>query len=382
MFSVSLPFQESSSSHSLKLSIQIRTLRQLQESDRRRQQDMQAILAAVGHPAILPSQPRGASNALGLIGIDEEYTSTTLALPTSSTPNELSAISLNSPVASPAVGQQPTALEDHDSPTAVANSLLQIVSKQNSMDAAADSADLRNLLRKAIAAGSDVAMVETLGVKRNEMAEAVKTLQRALEQVLEGKAVDALREKDGLPDEMPTPRGKNRLVKMVRRLSTHDARETQSLKRSKTSSSSRSSENKSTSSNPSEDVDTLEREFLESGIDALKRMSEGPEAILRLPSWTITKYVPLFHLGRESNPGLDSRSSGHTRLALDSFQTSTAVHGVVARLPLRSSHRPPRETSLSRKLRYGRNFRTLMSWSSTAHQAPAAILPGSVLCLT
>ncbi|KIY70000.1 hypothetical protein CYLTODRAFT_371735 [Cylindrobasidium torrendii FP15055 ss-10] len=270
------------------LSIQIRTLKQLQESDRRRQQDMQAIMMALGQPPILPSlQPRGASNALGLIGIEEEYTSVTLA---PSPPTELAAISLNSPVASPAIGQRTTALEDHESPTAVANALLEIVSKQNSMDAAADSADLRNLLRRAIAAGSDVAMVETLGVKRNEMAEAVKTLQRALEQVLEGKAVDALKGDTGLPDEMPTPRGKNRLVKMVRRLSTHDARETQSLKRSKTSTSSHSSEDKSTSSSPQEDVDTLEREFLESGIDALKRMSEGPEAILRLPSWTITKF--------------------------------------------------------------------------------------------
>jgi hypothetical protein len=34
--------------------------------------------------------------------------------------------------------------------------------------------------------------------------------------------------------------------------------------------------------------DTLDREFIEGGIDALRRMSKGGEM---LPSWTITRYV-------------------------------------------------------------------------------------------
>ena len=33
--------------------------------------------------------------------------------------------------------------------------------------------------------------------------------------------------------------------------------------------------------------DTLDREFIESGIDALRRVSHGPDT--SLPSWTITK---------------------------------------------------------------------------------------------
>jgi abelson tyrosine-protein kinase 1 len=33
--------------------------------------------------------------------------------------------------------------------------------------------------------------------------------------------------------------------------------------------------------------DTLDREFIESGIDALRRVSNGPDT--SLPSWTITK---------------------------------------------------------------------------------------------
>lgn len=46
--------------------------------------------------------------------------------------------------------------------------------------------------------------------------------------------------------------------------------------------------------------DTLHQEFIESGIDALRRMSKGAETTT-LPSWTITKYffrglTPLLHL--------------------------------------------------------------------------------------
>jgi hypothetical protein len=36
--------------------------------------------------------------------------------------------------------------------------------------------------------------------------------------------------------------------------------------------------------------DTLDREFIEGGIDALRRMSKGGEM---LPSWTITRYFTL-----------------------------------------------------------------------------------------
>ena len=35
--------------------------------------------------------------------------------------------------------------------------------------------------------------------------------------------------------------------------------------------------------------DTLDREFIESGIEALRRISNGPD--MSLPSWTITKWV-------------------------------------------------------------------------------------------
>ena len=51
--------------------------------------------------------------------------------------------------------------------------------------------------------------------------------------------------------------------------------------------------------------DTFDREFIESGIDALRRMSDGMER--NLPSWTITKY----EVDRESNVGVGFFSDVH-----------------------------------------------------------------------
>ena len=45
----------------------------------------------------------------------------------------------------------------------------------------------------------------------------------------------------------------------------------------------------STSASDERPRDTLDREFIESGIDALRRVSNGPD--MSLPSWTITKWV-------------------------------------------------------------------------------------------
>lgn len=51
---------------------------------------------------------------------------------------------------------------------------------------------------------------------------------------------------------------------------------------------SNSSKASTTSSRSRVSRDTLHREFLESGIDALRRLSRGAE--VALPSWTITRY--------------------------------------------------------------------------------------------
>ena len=50
----------------------------------------------------------------------------------------------------------------------------------------------------------------------------------------------------------------------------------------------------STSASDERPRDTLDREFIESGIDALRRVSNGPD--MSLPSWPITKWVLFFSL--------------------------------------------------------------------------------------
>ena len=115
------------------------------------------------------------------------------------------------------------------SPSQILPELNSLHSIQNSLDTAMDTADLRQIMRAALQTTSDAEMLEVLEVSRQEMPDAIKTLQRALERVTEGD------------DEVDSS---------VRR-------------------------------------DTLDKEFIESGIDCLRRMSRGIET--SLPSWTITK---------------------------------------------------------------------------------------------
>jgi abelson tyrosine-protein kinase 1 len=116
---------------------------------------------------------------------------------------------------------------------------------QNAQDREYDSADLKQLMRTALAGNDDAAMIEVLQIARSEMPEAIKTMQRALEHVVEDRRVGA--------DES-------------------------SLMLASPSSLSGSGNSE----------DTLDREFIETGIDALRRLSKGTD--LRLPSWTITRY--------------------------------------------------------------------------------------------
>ncbi|KAF8211722.1 hypothetical protein K438DRAFT_1807801 [Mycena galopus ATCC 62051] len=206
------------------LSVQMRILRQVKETEDRREAENRTLLELL----------RAKQNALG-ITIDNEQL----------TPRQgLSAL--------------PT---EH---TDVLPALHSIQSTQNTLDFAHDAADLRALLRDALATSSDVEMLKVLQVGRAEMPEALKTMQRALERV----GVVPMP-----PPSMPlepappayTPRG--------------------ALQRSATLSSSDSSDTSGASLTMPRD--TLDREFIEGGIDALRRMSKGGEL---LPSWTITRY--------------------------------------------------------------------------------------------
>ncbi|KAJ7194851.1 hypothetical protein GGX14DRAFT_377636 [Mycena pura] len=142
--------------------------------------------------------------------------------------------------------------------TEVVPALRDLQSTQNALDYAHDTADLRALLREALAQSSDVEMLRILQVGRADMPEALKTLQRARERLTPPPG-------QLLPPAPPgyTARGE----------------------RSVTLSSSDSSSSSGAGVPPV--LDVLDREFIEGGIDALQRISKGGEM---LPSWTITRY--------------------------------------------------------------------------------------------
>ncbi len=158
-------------------------------------------------------------------------------------------------------------------------------------------ADLRTVLRTALSAGSDVEMLETLGISRDDMPEAIKTLQRALERLVEKQgtaATTALPVTEPVVQEEVLTRtrvennGRNKFSKITRRLSVNSSAR---ITRSKTISTASTLNNGDSDQtgldlSPSE-ADTLDREFIETGIDALRRLSHGAE--LNLPSWTITR---------------------------------------------------------------------------------------------
>ncbi|EGN91777.1 hypothetical protein SERLA73DRAFT_100155 [Serpula lacrymans var. lacrymans S7.3] len=132
---------------------------------------------------------------------------------------------------------------------------------QNLYDAARDTADLRALLREALSAESDAGMIERLQVGRSEMPEAIRTLRRVLE-AGEGEGegtIGAIAVAEGAE-----PRSVDVAVGV-------DA----SVERSASMRRPRG--------------DTLDREFMESGIDAMTRLSTVGVG-WDLPSWTITRY--------------------------------------------------------------------------------------------
>ena len=135
---------------------------------------------------------------------------------------------------------------------------------QNTHDAEKDLEDLDTLLRTALSGSSDVDIVNVLQIHREDIPEAIKTLQRALERVVEKQGMAESQEKVEKTGKL----GKQKTVKRKGILT-----------------------DSSSGSSGEEGVwdDTIHREFIESGIDALKRMSRGLD--MALPSWTITRYV-------------------------------------------------------------------------------------------
>lgn len=209
-------------------------------------------------------------------------------------------------------------------PQAIREQLLALVAAQNAQDHVHDLADLRALMREAIATASDAEMIGVLQVRREEMPEALKTLQRALEKEQERErereASVGAHELEPSAEE-PVEAFSDSEAGLARRGSQTSALGLRGipgfpgLKRRRTDASAKSKASQkggttSTKAAPAADEgsargsgwsgsskstesgrDTLDREFIESGIDALRRVSMSRGQDINLPNWTITRFV-------------------------------------------------------------------------------------------
>ena len=141
-------------------------------------------------------------------------------------------------------------------PESVRDTLCALRASQNAQDRTRDMADLHQLMRAALATNDDVAMVEVLQIARSEMPEAIKTLERALERVIEEGQINTT---------------------VLLPLQHQEVRKCND------------SSVVPGSTGPSQSgADTLDHEFIQTGIGALRRLSKGAD--LGLPSWTITRF--------------------------------------------------------------------------------------------
>ncbi|CAK5265672.1 unnamed protein product [Mycena citricolor] len=232
------------------LSIQIRILKQVQAVEFNRHNDTLAILDSVVNSQQIACA--AGSTSVTIQGLGISIPSGTNGLPPSSSHKSLSA----------AGGQEPVIL-----PT-----LHNLHDRQNTLDRVHDMTDLRDLMRNAVSQSSDAEMLRVLQVRRDDMPEALKTLQRALERI---GIVNSLTSSC-----IPSP--------LIAESCSEQAQVSVGPEPVERTISASSSGSSVCGGLTADNHDMLDREFLESGIDALRRLSKPGE--LGLPSWTITRY--------------------------------------------------------------------------------------------
>ncbi|TFK45230.1 hypothetical protein OE88DRAFT_1640190 [Heliocybe sulcata] len=198
------------------------------------------------------------------------------------------------PPALPAPTPTGLLLEGALSSEQISEALRKLRERENELDRVRDLDDLKQLMRTALETKSDLEMCEVLQVARDEMPEAIKTLQRELEREVRRELQEAreLQEEEVVVEEVPMEDAMaewsgesvqgTESARTVSRGNSTSTRGTRSI-RTKTSAA-------SLGTRVGSRRDTLDREFIEGGLEALKRMSRGAEGALGLPSWTITRY--------------------------------------------------------------------------------------------
>ncbi|RXW16863.1 hypothetical protein EST38_g8988 [Candolleomyces aberdarensis] len=273
------------------LSVQIRILKQVQETEKQRREETQALINAMVTGGIIQASD-GHRPPLQLTMGEKSGTDTNRSLSPISLNHKESMDSVQLFITtSNALGLS----DDNTISTGPENNILPLLTglqqNQNSLDITRDFTEIRQLMRRAIQANGDAEMLEILQVKDEQMPEAIKTLQRALEKVANKQGC----QEDALPPGVV-------IGKVKRSVSQKIADGKNGLQRSKTIISIESSTSSTTSSTTSTTTDgngtgsgsssrkrdTLNQEFIEAGISALMRMSRGRDT--NLPSWTITKY--------------------------------------------------------------------------------------------
>lgn len=260
----------------IQVSIQIRILRQVQETEQKREFASMAVLKAIRDNQIpVNSELRIVMESEIEVASPEPSPSSAIKFATESVTDFVT----HRDVLKLLEGELVTPESLH--PSEIIPALATLHTAQNNIDAVRDTNELRQLLRSALATQTDKDMLDVLGIARKEMPDAIKALQREHERVVErnGENLASSTQSDILSG---TIRRRTMSVQEER----PGRQGSVTLQRSQTTVSIDSSSSSGLSGSSFGRRDTLDQEFLEMGIDCLTRMT-GAQATV--PNWTITK---------------------------------------------------------------------------------------------
>ncbi|PPR04355.1 hypothetical protein CVT24_013207 [Panaeolus cyanescens] len=232
--------------------IQVRILAIVQESNKRRDEDQVEIKEFIKDIAS-GRIPLGAPTRQAILTSMAQQTPPTGHIPETPPPDSL-LLSLGTVSAECSPEHTPRSAELPD--TEILQTLRHVYLRQNAVDTALDLIHLRKIMKNALQATSDVEMLQILQVGPNEMPDAIRTLERALVTPLDHTRSSEFSDTKETPEPGDEQDGGE---------VGSEGRGSEAWRR-----------------------DTLDSEFMETGIETLRRLS-GKNST-PMPSWAITKY--------------------------------------------------------------------------------------------